>query len=89
MCGIVGFLDNGQNDNRNQDVIPLEWMGKRQNIARGELNKTISEHLGVIFDSISQQLKDFKAFRDLSLTSGEGRICGECKKRKKIMVPQV
>lgn len=59
-----GFLDAAQADPRNQDVIPVEWMGKRINVARGDVNKIIAERLGLIFDVINEEIKGFKGFHN-------------------------
>ena len=68
------FLDNTKNDPRNQDIIPIEWMGKRQNIVRGELNKIISEEMELIFTSILEQVKDSREFNNI--VRGGGIILG-------------
>lgn len=60
-----GFLDNAGQDSRNQEAIPLEWMGVKQHILRGEINKVISQQAGLLFDLILEKLKDLKAFNNI------------------------
>lgn len=61
-----GFLDNKENiDDRNQEGIPWEWVGKRENILRGELNKIIRHQLELIFNQILGRIKDFKDFNNI------------------------
>ena len=59
-----GFI-SGPSDHRNQENIPVEWMGNNKNIPRGEINKVISERLGVIFNLISEEVKNFSGFKDI------------------------
>lgn len=61
-----GFLDVSEGpDSRNQDSIPLEWMGKNQNISRGELNKIISGQFQQIIDLILDNIKGFGGFNNI------------------------
>lgn len=62
-----GFLDIGQvPGGRGQEIIPLAWMGAKQNILRGELNQIIKEQLGIIFDLIANSgVKGYKNFSNI------------------------
>jgi cell division protein FtsA len=55
-----GFLDNSGQDERNRDTIPLDWMGMKQSISRGDLNGIISEQGGALFESVLGRLKNLK-----------------------------
>lgn len=59
------FLDNNQQDVRNQETVPLEWMGLKQQILRGELNKIVNEQTEILFDLISDKLKGLSNFNNI------------------------
>lgn len=60
-----GFLEGAQQDGRNNETIPMEWMGVRQNILRRDLNKTIYDQSEAIFTAVSEKLKDIKNFSNI------------------------
>jgi len=60
-----GFLDISWQDSRNKEMIPLEWMGIRQDIVRGDLNRVISERLELIFDSVMKKIKGVKNIKTI------------------------
>jgi len=78
-----GFLDSAQQDARNQDVIPVEWLGEKQNITRGEINKIVSEQLESIFNMILQEIRNFKAFSNV--VKAGAVISGGCTDMEGIM----
>jgi len=43
----------------------LEWMGIRQDIVRGDLNRVISERLELIFDSVMKKIKGVKNIKTI------------------------
>ncbi|MDD5449848.1 MAG: cell division protein FtsA [Candidatus Omnitrophica bacterium] len=59
------FIDNTGGDIRSQDTIPLEWMGTRQQLIRGELSRIVSERTGRIFSLISERLKSLDNFSNI------------------------
>jgi|GEM_PF-5814385 len=60
-----GFLDIGAQDGRSLEIIPVEWMGAKQDILRGDLNKIISEQVNLIFDLIWEGLKKTDNFNNM------------------------
>jgi cell division protein FtsA len=61
-----GFLlETGRQDPRNEETIPLEWMGAKQNIARGDLNRVIHDQSQAVFTAISEKLKNIKNFNNI------------------------
>ena len=60
-----GFLEGAQQDGRNNETIPMEWMGVRQNILRRDLNKIIYDQSEAIFTAVSEKLKDIKNFSNI------------------------
>lgn len=60
-----GFLEGAQQDSRNNETIPLEWMGSKQNIIRRDLNKIIYGQSESIFTAVSEKLKDIKNFSNI------------------------
>lgn len=59
------FLDSTQQDVRNQEAIPLEWMGAKQQFLRGDLNRIVSDQIGIILDLILDKLKDLDNFNNV------------------------
>ncbi len=60
-----GFLEGTQQDSRNNETIPLEWMGAKQNILRRDLNKIIYDQSESIFTAVSEKLKEIKNFSNI------------------------
>ena len=60
------FLDNAQGeDRRNQETIPLEWMGRSQGIVRRDLNAIVGGQLDVLATAIRDALQGFDGLHDI------------------------
>lgn len=70
-----GFLGDGP-DVRNEETIPLEWMGRNQHIARGDLNRIIQEGLESIIGLSSKAIRDVENFNDIVKTGAV--VTGGC-----------
>lgn len=63
-----------QDDRRNQENIPVDWMGKNRNIVRGELNRILASNLDFIFEGILESVKKYRGFNN-AVKAG-AVICG-------------